>query len=180
VGVPEQARALSRPGLRGRRGVAVAVALACCGLTGCAASFNAQTNQQYQPGVGTDDRSKVVFVLNCLVVADANGAGTLVGTLINQATGNDELISVESADTSGNPITITTLPKPIPLKSQAAVKLQTGGAIRLNGKGVVLGNYITVTFSFQQAAPIIEQIPVVLNGPMYSGIPVGPTASSGS
>jgi hypothetical protein len=184
VGVPVSARVRSRPGLRSRRSLAAALAFACCGLTGCAADFNAQTNQQYQPGVGTDDRSNQVFVLNCLVIADSNGDGTLVGTLINQATADDELISVEPAGATANDLTISTLAKPIPLDSQAAVKLQTGGAIRLSGAGVVLGNYITVTFSFEQAAPIEEQIPIVPAGDpttgVYSGIPVGPTTSPGA
>jgi hypothetical protein len=182
VGVPAGARESIRPGLRHRRGLAAVVALACCTVTGCAADFGAQTNQQYQPGVGTNDRSNTVFVLNCLVIADSSGNGTLVGTLINQAKHNDALISVTAEDASGNPLTVTDLPGPIPLNSQLAVKLQTGGQVRLSGKGLVLGDYITVTFSFQQAAPLKEQIPVVPAGNpstgIYSGIPVGPTTSA--
>jgi copper(I)-binding protein len=155
----------------------VVVALACCTLTGCAADFGAQTNQPYQPGVGTDDRSGTVFVLNALVVANTNGDGTLVGTLINEAKSNDALVSVTAHDAKGAQITTTQLPQPIPLDSQIAVKLQTGGQVRLTGNGVQLGSFVTVTFSFQQAAPISVEVPIVPNGPIYKGIPVGPTAS---
>jgi hypothetical protein len=172
VGVPDAARGPSRRGRRGRGSVAVVAALTCFGLTGCGADFNAQTNQQYQAGVGTDDRSNPVYVLGALVVARDNGAGTLVGSLINQVRASDELVSVTAKDASGQPITATSIPQPITLTSQQAVKLQDGGTVRLSGPGVVLGDFITVTFSFQQAAPIAVEVPVVPYSRIYSGIPV--------
>jgi hypothetical protein len=155
-------------------------ALACCFLTSCAADFNAQTNQQYQAGVGTTDRSSTVYVLNALVAANDQGEGTLVGTLLNQSKNADGLRAVTAADLSGDPITIPDLTQPIALPSQTAVKLQTGGAVRLSGSNLVLGDFIQVTLSFEQAAPITIQVPVVAGGAgtLYTGIPIGPISSS--
>jgi copper(I)-binding protein len=182
VGVPDAARPSSRPGRRRGRGVAVVAALACVALSGCGADFNAQTNQQYQAGVGTDNRDNQVYVLGALVVARDSGEGTLVGTLINQVKTTDALVSVTSEDADGQPITATSIPQPITLTNQKAVKLQTGGTVHLSGPGVVLGDVISVTFSFQQAAPIKLDVPVVAYSDIYSGIPVatpsGATAGS--
>lgn len=171
MGVPDAARAPSRRGPR--RGRAVVAALVCFALSGCGADFNAQTNQVYRAGVGSDDRDNPVYVLGALVVARGDGEGTLVGSLINQVKRTDELVSVTAKDASGQPITATTIPQPITLTNQVAVKLQTGGTVRLSGAGVVLGDIISVTFSFQQAAPITLDVPVVAYGDIYSGIPVG-------
>ncbi len=178
MGAPAPAREHRRLVPGRSQALAVIVALACVALTGCAANFGAQTYQQYQPGVGTDDRSQTVFVLNCLVIAKSNGEGTVVGTLINQAKQDDQLVSVNAVGYKSAAISANKLTSPIPLASQVGVKLQTGGAVRLTGPGVVLGDYVTVTFTFAQAAPIMEQIPVTPAGNMstgmYSGIPVGP------
>jgi hypothetical protein len=157
-------------------------AVACWFLTSCAADFNAQTNQQYQAGVGTTDRSSSVYVLNALVVANDQGEGTLVGSLINQSTKADGLRAVTTSDLNGKPITTTDLAAPIALPSQIAVKLQTDGAVQMSGPNLTLGDFVKVTLSFEQAAPIVVQIPVVPGGDdtIYTGIPIGPMTSATS
>lgn len=178
MGITAPARQSTRntPLLRGS--LAAVLAMVCWALTGCAADFNAQTNQQYQQGEGVNDRSTDVYVLNALVVADGQGNGTLVGTLINQATTPDALTSVAAVDGQGQPIQVTKLASPMALAPQNAVKLETDAAVRLTGGSVVSGYFITVQLTFQQAAPLKLDIPIVADGPIYTGVPVGPSDSS--
>src|SRR4051812_21155557 len=59
---------------------ALAAAAAAAALSGCAASFNAPTNEPYQPAAGISDRSTAVYAINALVVTDGSGNGTVVGS----------------------------------------------------------------------------------------------------
>jgi len=174
VGTTASAREATRHTSMRRGSLAAVLAMVCWALSGCAADFNAQTNQQYQPGEGINDRSTDVYVLNALVVADGQGNGTLVGTLLNQATTPDALTSVAAADGQGQSIRVTKLVSPMALAPQHAVKLETDAAVRLTGAGVVSGDFITVQLTFQQAAPLQLDIPVLADGPIYTGVPVGP------
>ncbi len=162
-----------------RRPVVIAVSLAAVGwaVSGCGAGFNAQTNQQYQGAEGINNRDGSVYVLNALVVTDGQGNGTLVGTLIDQSSTADALVSVTATDSHGTAVKTTKLSNPIALDSQQAVKLQTDAAVRLSGKALVAGDILTATFTFQNASPVEIGIPVVVGGrgTIYTGIPVGST-----
>ncbi len=168
------AREPNRSGLLRRGGLAAVLVLTCWGLAGCAADFNAQTNQQYQPGEGISDRDNGVYVLNALVVTDGTGNGTLVGTLLNQSNADDALQSVTVTDAEGQAIKTTQRPKPVALAPQTPFRLEAKGTVRLSGDGVVAGDYVEVTFSFHNSAPVKINIPTVADGPVYTGVPVGP------
>lgn len=160
-----------------RHPVVIAVSLAAVGwaVSGCGAGFNAQTNQQYQGAEGINNRDGLVYVLNALVVTDEQGNGTFVGTLIDQSSTPDALVSVTATDSQGSAVKTTKLSSPIALKSQQAVQLQTDAVVRLNGKAVVAGDILTAIFTFQNASPVEIGIPVVVggSGTIYSGIPIG-------
>ena len=163
--------------LRRRTHRAFVLCAVCWLLASCAAGFNAQTQQQYQAGEGISDRSTDIYVLNALVVADDQGNGTLVGTLINQSGQADELQQVSATGADGKSIRTTKLTSPIPLGYQQSVQLESDGLVRLTGDGVQAGDFITVTFTFGNAAPIELGIPIVPTGPMYTSVPVGPSSS---
>lgn len=163
--------------LRRRTSRAFLLCALCWLLASCAAGFNAQTQQQYQAGEGISDRSTDIYVLNALVVADDQGNGTLVGTLINQSGQADELQQVSVTGADGKPIRTTELTSPVPLEYQQSVQLESDGLVRLTGDGVQAGDFITVTFTFGNAAPIELAIPIVPTGPMYTSVPVGPSSS---
>ena len=80
-------------------------ASAVVALAGCAANFNAPTNDPYQPAAGISDRTGDVYALNTLVVTDEAGNGTVVASLINQATTDDTLQSFSATDSTGADIT---------------------------------------------------------------------------
>ena len=163
--------------LRRRTSRAFLLAAVCWLLASCAAGFNAQTQQQYQAGEGISDRSTDIYVLNALVVADDQGNGTLVGTLINQRGEADELQKVSVIGADGKPIKTTKLASPVPLGYQESLQLQSDGLVRLTGDGVQAGDFITVTFTFGNAAPIEIEVPIVPTGRMYTSVPVGPSSS---
>lgn len=160
-------------------------------VTGCAANFGAQTQVQYQPAVGSDDRSTDIYILNALVVADDSGDGTLVGTLLNQATCPDYMVNLQAADNAGGGIETSQLPPAqsvtsttcpdvqpptsgIALASQQPAKLPDDGQIQLHGDAVAPGTFLTLTLRFQQAGPIEIDVPVVAESAIYDGITVGP------
>lgn len=152
-------------------------------LTGCGASFNAQTNQPYQPAEGTNSRDGDIYVLNALVVTDGRGDGTVVTTLINQRDADDALQSVTAVDENGNSIHVDRLAQEFSLAPQDGVQIPSdtlpdGGVISLRGNALQAGRVITVTFTFADAAAVEIGVPVVAVGTIYTGIPIGPSGST--
>jgi hypothetical protein len=164
------------------------VALAIVGapvLAGCGANFDAQTNQPYQPAEGVSARDGEVYALNTLVVTDGEGNGTIVSRLVNQQDVGDQLDSVAAVDSTGAAITAAPLAAPIVLgpavspeqpvpSPDQSVQVGTAGALRLSGDNVIAGNFVTLTLTFEVAAPVVVDVPVVDVGTDYVDIPVGP------
>ena len=182
------------------RRLGVLVAAAALPLaTGCAANFGAQTNVQYQPAVGSDNRDSDIYGLNMLVVADGEGDGTLVGTLLNNApteTGcPDYLVDVHVVDAQGGGVQNSQLPEAesvsapescattppeqgVALESHQSVKLPDDATIQVNGDTVQPGTFVTMTFTFQNSEPVEMDVPVVSStNDIYNGITVGPIES---
>jgi hypothetical protein len=159
-------------------------ASAIVALTGCAANFNAPTNDPYQPAAGISDRTGDVYSLNTLVVTDEAGNGTVVASLVNQATTDDTLQSFSATDSTGADITAEPLAQPIALPAypspDQAVAIGTAGDLRLSGDNIVAGTFVDITFTFGNAAPLTVNVPVIPGGPetIYADIPVGPVSSA--
>jgi hypothetical protein len=174
----------------------VAAALALPLMTACAANFSAPTQEVYQPAVGSDDREGTVYALNMLVVADTSGNGTLVGTLINQATCPDYLTDLQAVDANGGGVKTSSLPTAetldtpdgcpsvsapdngVALPSQVAVKLPDDAQIQFSADTDAPGTFITLTLHFQRADQIELDVPVVAESDTYAGITVGPMAGT--
>lgn len=163
-------------GAKRRSSTAIGLAVAGLALTGCAASFNAQSQQQYQPAAGVSDRSGDVYAIDSLVVTDGRGDGTLVSALINQQARADKLISVTAATLKGSQLQVAAPSGGVPLAPGRAVQLGYSGAVRVNGASLEAGSIITLTFTFAQAAPLQVQVPVVTDTTTYKRVPVGPTS----
>jgi hypothetical protein len=179
-----------------RRFAIVAAALALPLTTACAANFSAQTQQQYQPAVGSDDRAGMVYALNMLVVADTSGNGTLVGTLINQDACPDYVTDLQAVDADGGGVKTSTLPTTetldssddcpdvsapsngIALPSQIAVKLPDDAQVQFSADTVTPGSFITVTMRFARADQLELDVPVVSESDMYDGVTVGPISGT--
>lgn len=158
---------------RGRLGVGLAAAVLA--LTGCGSNFGAQSQQQYQPAAGVSDRSGQVYAIDTLVVTNGNGKGTVVSALINQTRQDDSLRAVTAIDSNGSGLTVGQLPASgLPLPSRQAVQLANSGAVRVSGKALQAGSFVTLTFTFEQAAPLEVDVPVLLNSSTYANVPLGP------
>lgn len=157
------------------------LALACAaaallGVAGCGSNFNAQTQQQYQPAEGINNRAGDVYAINTLVVTDGKGNGTVVSALINQAQTEDTLRSVTATDGSAQ-LKVAPLPESgIVLRPSRLVQLGTEGSVRIRSDNLRAGFFVTLTFTFANAAPLELDVPVVENeeDSPYADVPVEP------
>jgi hypothetical protein len=172
-------------GLSWIRLLVVAAVLAV--LSGCAANFGAQTQVRYQPGVGTDERNGDVYVLNAVVVADSAGTGTVVTNMISQVR-DDYLTDFTASSLEGGVLDTSKLPAVtdgsanaptdgVSLPLQTSVKLPDAALLQVEGPAVTPGSFVSLSLTFQEAAPLQLQVPVVSRSGAYSGIPVGPIAT---
>ena len=186
MGIAADARGDRRRTSRTRALATTTAVSAAVALTGCAANFNAPTNEPYQPAAGISVRSGEVYAINTLVVTDGAGNGTVVASLINQQVDDDTLQSYSATDSSGADITTAPLSQPIDLPAypspHQAVQLGASGDLRLSGDNVEGGTFVDLTFTFGNAAPVKVEAPVVVGGAdtVYADVPVGPTATSAS
>jgi hypothetical protein len=137
---------------------AAALLLALTVTAGCAASFGAQTQQQYQAAEGANGDSGPIAARNVLVFADAEGKGVLHGVLVNDGTSDDRLASV-TVDPAAEGVTVAG-PQEVPLPAGQAVPFGTRGkAITVNGAKP--GRMLKMTLSFGEAGPITLYVPVL-------------------
>lgn len=169
---------MGRPTAARRLRLAIAVLAAALTLTGCGASFNAQSEQPYQPATGVSNRSGEVYAIDALVVTNGNGDGTVVCALINEAEHDDALRAVSAVDDKGSALTVAPLPSNgVPLPAHQAVQLATSGMVRVNGSTLRAGTFVTLTFTFAQAAPVTVGVPVLDQNSTYANVPVGPVGA---
>ena len=150
-------------------------AAALVSLSGCGAGFDAQTQQQYQPAAGVSNRDGDIYAINTLVVTDGQGSGTVVSALINQADAEDSLQSVTATDGRGGGMQVQPLPDTgIPLPASQLVQLGNDGSVRISSEELQAGLFVTLTFTFTNAAPVQVDVPVVNDTATYADVPVGP------
>jgi len=157
--------------------VAVTVALIAPLLAGCGSGFHAKTSEIYQPGPGISVRTGGVYAVNMLIVTDGQGNGTLIGALINQQKTADKLTAVDVVGPGGHAVTTSILSGTIALAPQKSVQLADTADVRLTGH-LVAGAFYHLTLTFDQAAPITTQIPILTNTDAYSGVTVAPAPTS--
>lgn len=138
---------------------------------GCGSNFDAQTNQVYQPAVGTNSRDGDVYALNMLVVAEGD-AGTLVGALLNRAVEEDTLMAVEGSAGGQAALTAELPSDGLQLAPQRLAQLVEDGPVDLTGAEMAAGSILEVTLRFANAAPITMRVPVVAPTGDYASIPV--------
>lgn len=155
-----------------RRSIAVAaVLIAAPVVSSCGVNFGEQTDQVYNPSVGTDNRSGQVDVLNALIVSGTNGKGTVVAGLVNEnQTRADQLTGItgEGRD-AGSQITIG---GPTVIPPGGLLNLASIGGVQIHGGQVVPGNFVTLTFQFAHAQSATLELPVVPHSGDYANVPV--------
>jgi hypothetical protein len=178
------------------RVLAAVLAAGTPALVACGSGFDAQTNQIYQPADGVNDHSSEVAVVNAVLVADDEGNGTLVASLINEDTEEDSLVGVEAATSTGLPLTATIAEGEVPLPPSEPVQLadnasvsvaETAAASPAEGEettlsGVEPGAFVSITLQFERAAVVELSVPVVgqdsEHSDVYEDIEVVPPAST--
>jgi hypothetical protein len=145
--------------------VALALPVLTAGLSGC--GFDAPTDQRYNPAVGVNHQDGTVDALNVLVVSSSDGSGALVASFANNnqqeadrlTAGTGEGVQVEvSGDTE--------------IPAGGLLNL-SDGSMTITGERVVPGNFVRVTFSFENASSVSVRAPVVAHsfeGP-YADVP---------
>ncbi len=162
----------SRPRLRI---AATTLALAATlGGAGCTATgVDAQTNQQYQPGVGANLRTGEVQLYNALAVDNDDGTATLSTVILNTTEETQKLdgarATVSSAD---GPVEVETAPAIIGPHDT----LNTGPAatVVFTGGDLSAGDYVTVTLIFDDSGEVTIEAPVVARSPMYADVATEP------
>lgn len=143
-----------------RRSIAAAaVALAATSLSSC--GFNAPTDQVYTPGVGVNDRSGTVDVLHALVVSGEDGSGTVIAALVNNDTENDDALTGVAGAGEDATIEVANSSAQVEIPAAGLYQLADEGSISVTGSQVRPGQFIELTFSFENAASITLEVPVV-------------------
>jgi copper(I)-binding protein len=151
---------------------ATAVALAGCSGTG----FDAQTNQQYQAGVGANLRTGQIQLFNTLAVDNGDGTATLSTVIVNTTDETQKLEAVNATiSDSGEPVDFEAAPAII----GPGDSFNTGPAatVMLTGGVVEAGDYVTLTLAFDRAGEVTIEAPVVTRTEMYSEVAKEPGGS---
>ncbi|MGH1561522.1 hypothetical protein [Mumia sp. DW29H23] len=155
---------------RSRRAlVAVVVGALAVLLAGCGTGFKAQTNAVYQAGVGTNNRSGDVEVLNALFVKNDDGSATLSAGLVNQVLQSDRLTGVEVSTLAGTPVEVT-FDGPVAVPIRRLETLGTKPQAVIAGQELFAGQFLAITFTFANAGDVDLQLPIVSRTPMYASV----------
>lgn len=145
-------------------------------VTGCSTGSNALTNTNYTSADGVKADSGLVGVRNLVLVSDGTGA-TLSGAVANNGTTADSVVSVATGTEGARLVAGTGLA--IPTAGLITFGLAgTGPQAFFTGK-FSPGLNVTVTVTFQHAAPLTLRVPVLPRDGYYTAVPApSPTASA--
>ncbi len=162
-----------------RSAAATLLAATALGLAGCSATgVDAQTNQQYQPGVGANLRTGQVQLYNTLAVDNGDGTATLSAVIANTSDQTQKLDSVTATTADGTTVESQNAPAII----GPGDSFDTGPAatVVLTGGAVGAGDYVSLTFTFDQAGDVNIDAPVVTRTEMYDDVAKEPGGESGA
>lgn len=158
-----------------RRRLAAASLVLLVPLVG-ACGFNVQTDQVYQPGVGSNVRSGTVDILGAVVVSGSAGSGTFVASLVNKDLDKDAtLTSVTAADGTQAQLTA-----PVKVGADSLVNLASLGAVRVGGDKISAGGWTRLTLTFDTGQKTEVNTPIVARDGEFSSISPALPAPSGS
>jgi hypothetical protein len=138
-------------------------------LSACGTSFGAQTNQQYQAGIGANLRSGPLGVYNGLFVDNGNGTMTFSGGLLA-----DERQTIESVSIDG---AAKRLGRAITVAPNELLTLGTTGEIVVKTADIEAGDYVTISFTASPAGDVSIEVPVVERTETYADVAKRPIPS---
>lgn len=171
--------------LQGRRRAAVAALLLLPALASCGVSFDAQTDEVYNPAQGVNNRKGTVDVLNALIVSGTDGTGRLIAGLANEVDADDKLTGVTGGDSSqGLQITVGQGETTIPGQGFLQLADDEAPMIEVIGDPAVVkpGQFLRVVLSFENGEAAELNVPVVAPGEdfAYVELPTGGASTSES
>ena len=144
-----------------RRAMVTAALTGVMALAGCSTGFDAEVLHVYDAGVGVNDRSSDVYVLNALVVDNGDGSGTLSVSLLDKSGEGDQLVAVEAATVEGEPIQVALNADPLELCPEQLAVVGANAEVTLTGDNFAAGDMIQMAFTFRDAEPVRMQVPVM-------------------
>jgi hypothetical protein len=141
-------------------------------LSGCIGTGDdAQTNAQYQAGVGSNLRTGQVQLYNALAVDNGDGTATLSTVIVN-TTDQPQKLDAVAARNGGEAVEVETAPAII----GAGDSFNTGPAATavLMGDAVTEGEYVALTLTFDRAGDVTIDVPVVTRTEMYQDVAAKP------
>jgi hypothetical protein len=143
---------------------ATAIALAGCSGTG----VGAQTNQQYQAGVGANLRTGEVQLYNALAVENNDGTATLSTVIVNTSEETQKLDAASATTSDGTRVDSQIAPAIV----GPGDSFNTGPAatVVFRGGDLKAGDYVTLTLAFDKAGDVTIDLPVVTRTEMYSEV----------
>ena len=147
---------------------ATAIALAGCSGTG----VGAQTNQQYQAGVGANLRTGQVQLYNALAVDNEDGTATLSAVIVNTSEETQKLDAASATTSDGTSVDSQIAPAIV----GPGDSFDTGPAatVVFSGGDMKAGDYVTLTLAFDKAGDVTVDVPVVTRTEMYSDVAENP------
>ena len=162
------------------RAVALIVAVATTGLSGCSFLYQAETQRPVTTADGVWTNTGDLGVRGLLAVSDEPGHGALLGMVVNNGSADDRLVGV---DVGGTEVT----PAPdIPIPAGRSVQLGQRGpdfddattpVLALSGPTVTPGGTTTIRLSFENAPAVTLTVLVVDRDGDFGDVPV-PTATA--
>ncbi|GAB3406855.1 copper chaperone PCu(A)C [Flindersiella endophytica] len=151
-----------------------AAALALAAVTGCAATYGAETQVPYTAADGVYANTGGIKLRNLVIVSDTAGRGTLVGTVFNQGGSADALTGIQVS--GGGRASLGSAPISLPAHTGSVVlgaDSTVGKAlpVTVEGKQVSAGKTVRLTFTFQKAAAVPVTVFVVARDGAYSTVP---------
>jgi hypothetical protein len=144
--------------------VALTLPVLTAGVSGC--GFDAPTDQRYNPAVGVNAQDGDVDALNVLIVSGTPGSGTLVGTFANN--NQDEGDALSGVTGQGVQVEVG---DQVDIPAGGLLTVDDGSAT-VTGDRVESGNFVRLTFTFENAGAVTLSAPVVPQSGPYEDVPV--------
>jgi len=156
--------------------VATATAL---GLGGCAGTgMDAQTNAQYQPGIGANVRTGSIQLYNALAVDNGDGTATLSAAILNRADTPAKLTGATARGSDHSAVKATTAPAIV--DPGQLFNIGKAGAVILQDKKLQAGEYVTVELTFNGGRSVRVDAPVVARSAIYDEVATDAGGDSGA
>jgi len=140
--------------------------------------MDAQTNAQYQAGVGANVRSGPIQLFNALAVDNGDGTATFSAAILNRDDTPAKLTGASAQSSDGSPVKATTAPAII----AAGQAFNTGkaAAVILADKDLQAGEYVTVKLTFDGGREVSVEAPVVARSAIYDDVATDAGGESGA